>query len=301
MNMSMDEFNIVKLEDIAEPVAKVVNNFVNKISSALQWMVTPKDIQPAIIEANKSIIEEIAHREDINPIERAAIVSNYKKIVNEYKNEVDVMQMAVKHLNSNAEPEKVNDDWITFFFDKVKNVNEDYMKMIWVKILAGEFNEPNTYTKQLLHTMSIMDSNIAKRFQKIRSSCFYSPPILLAFMYRTNSEDIKNIKKYDKMKIFIYDLRELDSLGLIQYRFSDFHTLVIKNKVLYYGNKRIRFETDKRTFALGNVALTSVGKQLCRIVPMEYDDKILEICLETWKKLGYNPVVETCDKEDKMV
>lgn len=80
-------------------------------------------------------------------------------------------------------------------------------------------------------------------------------------MYRTNSEDIKNIKRYDKMKIFIYDLRELDSLGLIQYRFSDFHTLVIRNKVFYYGNKRIRFETNKRTIALGNVALTSVGKQ----------------------------------------
>ena len=25
---------------------------------------------------------------------------------------------------------------------------------------------------------------------------------------------------------------------------------------------------------------------------MEYDDEILEICLESWKKLGYNPTVE---------
>lgn len=58
---------------------RVVNNFIDKISGALEWMVTPKDIKPAIIEANKSIIEEIANREDIDPIERAAIVSNYKK------------------------------------------------------------------------------------------------------------------------------------------------------------------------------------------------------------------------------
>lgn len=209
------------------------------------------------------------------------------------------MRMAVEHLKPNAEPEKVNNDWISFFFEKVKDVNEDYMKMIWGKILAGEFNEPNTYTKQLLHTMSIMDSRIAKRFQKIRSSCFYCPPILLTFMYRTNSMDIKNIKKYDKMKIFIYDLRELDSLGLIQYRFSDFHTLVIKNKVFYYGNKRIRFDTNIRTIALGDVALTSVGKQLCRIVPMEYDDRILEICSDTWQKLGYNPVVEICNQNNE--
>lgn len=292
----MDKFSILDLGNIGEPAANVTNNFINKISSALGWIVTPKDIKPAIIEANKSIIEEIAHREDINPFERAAIISNYKKFVKEYKNQIDVIKMAVEHLNSNSEAGKVNDDWVTFFFDKVKTVNDEYMKQIWGKILAGEFNEPNTYTKQLLHTMSIMDSRIAKRFQKIRSSCFYSPPILLTFMYRTNSENIKNIKKYDRMKIFIYDLRELDSLGLIQYRFSDFHTLVIKNKVFYYGNKRIIFKTDKRTIALGNVALTSVGKQLCRIVPMEYDNKILEICMETWEQLGYNPIIENIDE-----
>ena len=256
----MERISIVDLGQIGEPAAGVVNHFIDKISGALEWMVSPKNMKPAILEANKSIIEEIANRQDINPIERAAIVSNYRKIVKEYKNQVDIMRLAVEHLTPNAEPEKVSDDWVTFFFEKSKNVNDEYMKI------------PN--------------------------SCFYNPPILLAFMYRTNSEDIKNIKRYDKMKIFIYDLRELDSLGLIQYRFSDFHTLVIRNKVFYYGNKRIRFETNKRTIALGNVALTSVGKQLCRIVPMEYDDRILEICLDVWNKLGYHPIVECCDDND---
>lgn len=169
------------------------------------------------------------------------------------------------------------------------------MKVIWSRILAGEFNEPNTYTKQLLHTMSIMDSKIAKRFQKIRSSCFYSAPRLYIFMYRTNGDNIKNTKRYEKLKIFISDLRELDSLGLIQYRFSDFHTLAVKNKVFDYGNKRIRLNTDARAIALGNVTLTDVGKQLCRISPMIYDDKILEICLDSWEKLGYNPTVEAID------
>lgn len=292
-----DKYSLIDLGNISEPVAGVINNFVDKISSALGWMVIPKNIKPTIIEANKSIIDEIAHREDVNPIERAAIVSNYKKIVKEYKNQVDIMRIAVEHLESNYKPEEVNNDWITFFFDKVKDVTEDYMKEIWGQILAGEFNEPNTYTKQLLHTMSIMDSTIAKRFQKIRSSCFYSSGHLYAFMYRTNGNDIKNTKRYEKKKIFIYDLRELDSLGLIQYRFTDFHTLVIKNQAFDYGNKRVVFNTEKRSIALGNVALTSVGKQLCRIVPMEYDDEILEICMETWKHLGYNPIIEIIEKK----
>ena len=48
-------------------------------------------------------------------------------------------------------------------------------------------------------------------------------------------------------------VRELDSVGLIQYRYSDFHTLVDKNKVFDHGDKRIRLHTDQRSIALGNV------------------------------------------------
>ncbi len=289
----MGKYSVINLGNIGKPTAEIVNNFVNKISNALGWIVTPKNVNSSIIEANKSIIEEISKRKDINPIERGAIVSNYKKIIKQYKNQKDIISLATEYLTPKAKPESISDDWISFFFDKVKDVTEDDMKIYWSQILAGEFNEPNTYTKQLLHTMSIMDSKIANRFIKIRSSCFYSPPHLYAFMYRTNGENIKNVKKYDKMKIYIGDLRELDSLGLIQYRFSDFHTLVIKNKVFYYGNKIIRLNTDIRSIALGNVALSSIGKQLCRIVPMQYNDNILKICLDSWEKLGYNPVVET--------
>lgn len=287
-----NRYNLFDLGNINKPVAGVVNNFIDKISVALGWIVTPKNIKPAIIEANKSIIEEISNRQDINPVERAAIVSNFKRIVKEYKNQVDIMRLAVEHLEPNSVSEDVDNDWITFFFDKVKDVTEDYMKEIWAKILAGEFNKPNTYTKQLLHTMSIMDSSIARRFQKIRSSCFYSNPYLYSFIYRTNGDTIKNKKKYEKLNIFINDFRELDSLGLIQYRFSDFHSWKIKKKIFDYGNRRIIFNTNKESIELGNVALSSVGKQLCYIVPMEYDDRVLEICMDAWTKLGYNPIIE---------
>lgn len=291
--MVMKKYDLVEFNNISEPMAGVANNFIDKISQALGWLVKPKDLKLSIIEANKSIIEEIANRDDIDPLERAAIVSNYKKIIKEYKNQVDIVKIAIKDLSSNAQPNKVKDDWINYFFDKVKDVTEEDMKIIWGRILSGEFNKPNTYTKQLIHILSIMDSKLAKRFQKIRSSCFFSAPYLYTFIYRTNGKEIRNIKRYQDMGIYISDLKELDSLGLIQHRFSDFHSLVIKNKVFDYGDKKIRLQTDKRSMAIGNVSLTSMGKQLCRIVPMEYDDKILETCVNAWTRLGYNPVIET--------
>ena len=295
-----DKFSLIDLGNISEPAAGVVNNFLDKISSALGWMVTPKNIKPAIIEANKSIIEEIANREDINPIERAAIVNNFRKNVKEYKNQVDIMRIAVEHLEANFVSGDVHNDWISFFFNKIKDVTEDYMKEIWGKILAGEFNKPGSFTKQFLHTLSIMDSNMAKRFCKIRNSCFYTKPYLYMMVYRTNGEDINNIKKYEEMQLFIKDFRELDNFGLIQYKFSAFHVWKIKNNVFYYGNKRIKLDTNDKAIALGNVALTDIGKQFCRIVPMEYDDKVLEICIDSWKQLGYNPTIEIIENNDEL-
>ena len=293
-----NKYNLIDLGNISEPAAGVVNNFIDKISSALGWMVTPKNIKPAIIEANKSIIEEISNRQDINPIERAVIVNNCKKIVKEYKNQINTMQIAIEHLNPNAKSKEVKDDWITFFFDKVKDVTEDDMKIIWGKILAGEFNEPGTYTKRLLHTMSILDSDMASTFKKIRSSCFYREPQLLTFIYRTNNHNIDNSKVYRNLGMIFRDFRELDSLGLIEYRYPNFYKLQNDNKkLIYYGNKAIKLTCDKKVIETGNVSLTEVGKQLCRITEPEYDDRILDICVKAWKILGYNPIVKQIEND----
>lgn len=294
----MSDFKLIDFGNIGEPAAGVVNNFIDKISSAMGWAVTPKNIKPSIIEANKSIIEEIANREDINPIERAAIVNNYRKIVREYKNQIDIVQIAISHLEKHAKPEEIKDDWILYFFDKIKHITEEEMKIIWGKILASEFNCPNTYTKRLLHTLSIMDSNMALTFQKIRSSCFYRDPYLFTFIYRSNKNNINNNTIYSNIGLTFRDLRELDCLGLIEYRYPNFFAIKNNGKIIYYGDKIIKLTSQKRLIEIGNVSLTETGKQLCRITEPQYDDRILNICVNAWKTLGYNPVVELIEKDE---
>ena len=283
----MADFNLLNLKDIAEPLASVTNNFINKIADAMGWLVSPKGIKPYVLEARKSIIDEIANREDIDPIERFAIVSNLKKIVKEYETQVDIVKIALNHLEKTAEPEKVDADWITFFFDRVKSTNNDELKSIWGKLIAGEFNEPNTYTKQLIHTLSIMDSDQAMRFQKLRSSCFYVAPNLYTFVYRSDNDKIKNLSRYKELGLDFKDFRELENLGLIQYRYPTLYAIKNSNKPIQYGNKTIRLTTSDKSLLGGNVSLTDVGKQLCRIIDMQYDDRVLDICKDSWVKLGY--------------
>lgn len=287
--------SLVDLGNSGEAIAAVVNHIIDKISNALAWTMTPKGVGADIVTANKSLIEEIAARDDIPVIERAVLINNYKKIVREYTNQIDVIRLASQDLKENAHPEKVEDDWIRFFFEKVKIVNEEEVKILWAKILAGEFNEPGTFSRQLLHTMSIMDSKMAKSFQKIRSSCFYVAPHIYTFIYRTDGKSIRNKDKYEELKLNYKDLRELDSVGIIQYRYPNFFSIRNNKKIICYGKKKIIFDTNKNMLLTGNVSLTDVGKQLCRICPMEYDDRVLDICMETWKHLGYKPQIQIDD------
>lgn len=107
------------------------------------------------------------------------------------------------------------------------------------------------------------------------------------------------ILKYIGILVIIFrDLRELDSLGLIEYRYPNFYTVQNSNKnLIYYGNKTIKLTCDKKVIETGNVSLTEVGKQLCRITEPEYDDKILDICVEAWEILGYNPIVKLIEND----
>ena len=168
------------------------------------------------------------------------------------------------------------------------------MKEIWGRILAGEFNNPNTYTKQFIHTMSIMDSKIATSFQKIRKCCFSISSKLYVLIYnRSYVDDINNGRRYQQLDVNYNDIKELDNMGLVQYRHSNFFTIRSDYVEMCYGNKIIKLNSDKNRIVTGNVSLTDIGERLCSFIPVEIDENVLDICLEVWKYFQYNPIVES--------
>ncbi len=267
----MEKFSLIDFGSIGEPAAGVINNFVNKISNALGWVVMPKNVKPAIIEANKSFIEEIACRKDIHPLERAAIVNNYKKIVKEYKNQVDIVQMAVEHLTPDCRPECVSDDWITFFFDKIKNITEDNIKIILAKILAEECNNDKKIPKQLINVLSLMEKNDILTFNKVCN---------MSIKDNMNNEKvffINNEHILQEFGINYMDLMSLESLGLIECPDVSNYSYVIKIKdfcervketgilgieyILTYGDVNIKVDILD-SIPIGNMKLTLIGELL---------------------------------------
>lgn len=116
----MSGLNKTDLSNMSVPSENVAIVFLEKIGEAVKWFVSPRDIKLFSNEAHKSIIDEISKKEDINPIERAVIISNYKKIIREYKNQCDIVNLALEHLAPDFNKDAVSDEWITFFSIKLK-------------------------------------------------------------------------------------------------------------------------------------------------------------------------------------
>ena len=60
--------------------------------------------------------------------------------------------------------EGVDEDWITRFFNSIQDVSSERMQNLWSRILAGEINNPNTYSLRTLDAMTKMSTQEATLF-----------------------------------------------------------------------------------------------------------------------------------------
>ena len=144
--MENDEF--VSFSEIAKNTGDAVKAFQSIIESILQ----PRGIDLAIMDGHKKIIEHYVGRDDVDEFAKLAFLSSYKRMVKEYKNCTHVASLALNQISESAKPDCVEDDWFTFFFDKVRLISDDTVHHIWAKILANEVNNPGTFQRSLLHS-----------------------------------------------------------------------------------------------------------------------------------------------------
>ena len=85
------------------------------------------------------------------------------------RNAADVYACAAGELAGvdSVPDEPVNPDWAARFFDCVKDVSDDEIKIIWAKILAGEIKSPGSYSKSTLNALWNLDAEDASAFVRL--------------------------------------------------------------------------------------------------------------------------------------
>lgn len=265
----MEVKDIKDVADVAGTVIKLGSGFWD----ILERIVPGIKIGRAITDGQVKIIENVLDNENIDIETKRIFLATYKKQYKELKRCAKVSEEALEKINKDSDASKVTEDWYDFFFDKVRIISDERIQSIWAQILAGEINTQGSFSKSLIHNLSIMTSKQANDFCNISRFCIKE--------YRSHKQTkhvhafifIKdNPKLYESSGVTYEGLKDLESLGLVRCDFE--RGYVFWNKqYLQYGTNYIEIRgniDNEDKIYVGNVCLTENGESLYEIVGDEY-------------------------------
>jgi hypothetical protein len=278
----MDGSNsIINLGELSKPA----NTLIEKISEAIGGIFKPYQIRRvAQAEAQAEKIKAITQIE-ISELQHRALYRFMEEEAKKQYNIESITQKALPEVKQDATPEKVEDDWITNFFDKCRLISDEEMQTLWAKVLSGEANSPGNFSKRTVDLLSSLDKSDAELFSKL---CSFAVRIgqVVPLIYDTD-HDI-----YTQHGITFSALSHLESIGLLRFdSLTGFLWRGIKQNgfILYYG-KRLWIEFPKpenNEFQIGKVLLSKAGRELAPICDSHPRDGFPEYLKEKWKTLGY--------------
>ena len=271
--------------NISNGLSNIACKIIDKIGDATGFYFnreTPKKI------AQKFFITEIEKREDLNPLEKAALIANYKKVIKEYSNQNNIVQIASKLFNEKANPDMVDEDWLSLFMDKARLVSQKDVQLIWGKLLADEFNCPNSVPQKLLLILEQMDRADAEDFVKICSFVVgigENDPEYIPLILESEFKDYYNVKG-----LTLDSLNELESLGLIKRElmlWDNAHAVNNDKGIMNcsYYDEIINIPKEIKMIGVGNTLFTKAGLALYKANSFErVDDFFEKICKPHFEK-----------------
>lgn len=301
----MDELQ--KIETVTNVSDKVGKN----VKGILSWFNLPKE------EARSNLVKLIKES-DLPEDEITSLIFNSRKLAREYSNSKKIYEQAKQHFKDHSNKKIPDDDWLHFFFDKAQKVSNSDLQQIWSQLLVGEFNQPGSISRKLMHIISIMDANSAISFQTFSYYVFERHKLMFAsydteavlipagfyidsfdFMLKTekwlNDSGYSNYKELAlNLTMNTGELNSLENLGLIQ-KVADSKCEIPliyrldKNKAAFLSPK------EGFGFPLGQYALTPEGKQLYQIIGGTGNEAVLKIITEYLHSIDINYTVQMFD------
>ena len=198
---------IINIGELSKPATILIE----KVSDAVGGLLKPWQIRRvAKAEADAEKIKALAEIET-DELRRRALVRFVGEETKKQSNMESITGKATGLLNEDAEPQHMDNDWISNFFDKCRLISNEEMQTLWAKVLAGEANSPGKYSKRTVNFLSAIDKVDATMFTALcRFVWFIGDFVPLIF---NESDDI-----YQKYGISFNSLMHLDEVGFINFQ-----------------------------------------------------------------------------------
>ncbi len=286
----MSNNSLINLGELSKPVTVLIE----KISDAVGILYEPRRIKNVANAEAKA--EKIRTEADIEKtdLQRRAERRRLEEEARNQKNMEDITAQAAPHINEDANPEGMNDDWIANLFNKCRIVSDSQMPSLWARVLATEANVPGSLSKRTVNILSDFDKNDAELFTKLCGFVWDiggATPLIFDV-----HEDIYKIHG-----INFDTLMHLEDIGLIQLAATTGFIIggLSKTTSVYYYGKRLHLEmfrdSDNQLMA-GTVILTKTGEELALICGSKPVEGFYEYVKNKWK--SYMPKSEKDNSQD---
>lgn len=273
-----NSFSLVNLGKLSKPA----DTLIKKVSGAVGGIFEPWQItRVAKAEAKADLIKAESEIQ-ITDLHRRAMHRFVEEEAQRQENMESITEKALPNLKEDADPAKMDDDWVTNFFDKSRIVSDDSMQDIWAKVLSGEANSPGSYSKRTVNFLADLDKEDAEMFQNLCSFGWivgdFTPLIF------DPSAEI-----YNKKGIDFNTLTHLDNIGLIQFQgLLGFKRLGLpKNFPVFYCGVLLVLKMPKEKdneLPAGKVLLSRLGRELVSVCSAPRIEGLEDYVKDQWKQ-----------------
>lgn len=177
----------------------------------------------------------------------------------------------VKNL-TNTEP--VDADWITRFFETVEDVSEEQMQNLWGKILAGEVKSPGSFSLRTLEVLRNLKKDEAEIFHKIGNLAFKDSFDIFVADFKNSKYNLK-----ERPYVSLLELLTLIEIGLLNSESlaKNYMQMSLDTPSYFiYANQVVRLHHVGK-ISLNVLLFTKVGKELLKLLPLEFDPNYLDL------------------------
>lgn len=273
-----NSMSIVNLGKLSKPA----DTLIKKVSSAIGGVFEPWQIKRVAKAETEANLIKAKSEIEITDLHRRAMHRFVEEEAKRQENMEEITKKALPQLNDKSDPNMIDDDWITNFFDKSRIISDTEMQDLWANVLAGESNTPGTYSKRTVNFLGDLDKRDAELFVALCS---------FGWIFGVFTPLIFDEKAtiYNDKGINFSTLSHLDSIGLIHFNhLSGFERQSLPKRftVSYYGKPlplTMKNEKDNNV-SIGKILLTQVGRELASVCQAQGVDGFVEYVKEQWKK-----------------
>lgn len=235
--------------------------------------------------AEGEVRKKVIHDEYEKAKESGIIGVQYIENLRHTTNLIDTATKSAKYIDQGKSNDiKMDNDFFWNTIEHAKTISNDEMQELVAKIIAGEYNQPGTYSMSTLQTLKMLGKQELELFERMCSLCINIDQIPQEIFSLPDS--IKSLM--NSLQIDFGSLQALQNLGLFlpNDMQRSFENPEKKNFAVNYLGKIIRFRPAHETNFLvqppGFYGLSNTGKQILQHLKPEFKNEYYE-----WLKTNY--------------